>query len=138
MFKFFVLNSGSVFDLIRPWRDVLPKDQWENMLNRGVLSKLVFHAETLKIRPESQEIKVVKDLLKWIEIMTKEQIEIIFEGIYNKLEATFNSWLGKPGRSIEEMKIWINGWERMLKKVTEKINKTEIIKKMKERLEIEK
>ena len=105
------------------------------MLNRGVLPKLVFYADSLKIRPESQEIKIIKELLKWSEIMGKEQIEIAFEGVFKKLDHAFNEWMIKPGKRVEEMIIWVNGWEGMLKSVTNKIAKSDFFKKMKEKLE---
>ena len=117
--------------MIRPWKDIIPKEQWENMLNRGVLPKLVFYADSLKIRPESQEIKIIKELLKWSEIMGKEQIEIAFEGVFKKLDHAFNEWMIKPGKRVEEMIIWVNGWEGMLKSVTNKIAKSDFFKKMK-------
>lgn len=113
-------SDKSALILIKPWKGVFLNDIWNGVINRAILPKLIFSLSELKIEPNNQNIDNVKWALEWIDLFDQEQINILIENLLEHLEHVLGIWMSRKDRNIEEIKIWIEGWRKLLEIVCNK------------------
>lgn len=96
--------------LLLPWKEILPKRVWEDLMFMEVLPKLVSGLEGLGVRPDKLETESLDYLVEWSQCIPEELgREIVDEMVLRKIGEVLEEWADVI--TPEEKVQWILGWD---------------------------
>lgn len=109
-------KDSSAITILRPWLTYLNQHDWENLILRVILPKLIFAlSKDFKINPKKQDIEPLEWFLDWSEYIPQENYdEIIEKYVLKPILSTANEWIIDKNAKLEEIKQWLKGWREFL------------------------
>lgn len=94
--------------LLLPWKDLLSKSLWEDILYLDILPKVIFNLESFDADPRRMNIEPLTFFIEWSEFVPAELTDdLIREYISPKIEAVLAGWQDAVRAEVEE---WTEGW----------------------------
>lgn len=94
--------------LLHPWKDLLPKPLWEDLLYLDILPKVIFNLESFEADPRRINVEPLTFFIEWSDFVPAELTDdLIREYISSKVEAVLANWQNADRAEVEE---WTEGW----------------------------
>ena len=106
--------------LLMPWKEIFPKNMWEDLLYLDILPKIVFSLESLDANPANMRTECLAYFIEWSEYVPDELVEdVINEYVVEKIRLVVDGWKGRVKR--EDGIEWIEGWVLLFEGSSQKV-----------------